>query len=412
MKRSIITVLLASILLISIALSACTPIPDVGDTVTTEEQGGKTTPEANETTVEPDETTAEPSVTTKNEEPTGTTADAPAETTNAPDNEAADYTYSSNGDGTCTLTGLSINSADKTVIKIPATSPSGDRVTAIADEAFMGNKRITEVTVPEGVLSVGQAAFSGCSLLEEITLPDSLTEIKMSAFYGTAYYGSAPRQNGVLYIGKHLIEADRNMSGSVAIREGTLTVADYAFYSCHDLTAITFPEGLRSIGVYAFFWCKKIESIDIPESVSIIKEQAFYGCAALTDISIPDSTEIEAWVFSSSGYYNDENNWEDGVLYLGTRLLEVNTDANQITVKEGTTVIEESAFYGRTKLSSVIIPKSVTKIDSEAFVNCDMLAAIRFGGTKAEWEQVTLGTNWNKGTGNYTVRCSDENIAK
>ena len=75
---------------------------------------------------------------------------------------------------------------------------------------------------------IGQNAFDGFTALETVTLPDGLTKIGGSAFTNTAYYADdANWENGALYIGQYLVDAD-NVSGAFTAREGTVLIADYA----------------------------------------------------------------------------------------------------------------------------------------------------------------------------------------
>ena len=46
---------------------------------------------------------------------------------------------------------------------------------------------------------------------------------------------------------------------------------------------------VMSIGDYAFDGCSDLTSITIPNSVKIISTYAFYGCSVLTSITIPNS---------------------------------------------------------------------------------------------------------------------------
>lgn len=84
--------------------------------------------------------------------------------------------YSSNGDGTCTVTGL--GTYKKTEVDIPTLSPSGDIVTAIAGYAFYNKTSIVRISIPSTVRSIGEYAFLGCSSLIEITVSGSNTSFK------------------------------------------------------------------------------------------------------------------------------------------------------------------------------------------------------------------------------------------
>jgi len=54
----------------------------------------------------------------------------------------------------------------------------------------------------------------------------------------------------------------------------------------------------------------------------------------------------------------------------------------------------------------------VTRIGRSAFCLCSGLVSITFDGTKAEWIAIVKDGYWNDSTGNYTVHCTDGDIAK
>lgn len=58
-------------------------------------------------------------------------------------------------------------------------------MTEIADNAFKGCKKLTKVTIPEGVTTIGKNAFNGCKVLKTITIKSTaLKKVGAKAFKG------------------------------------------------------------------------------------------------------------------------------------------------------------------------------------------------------------------------------------
>ena len=82
-----------------------------------------------------------------------------------------------------------------------------------------------------------------------------------------------------------------------------------------------------------------------------------------------------------------------------------------VTLLENITKIGRYAF-SNDKLTFVSMTTSVEVIEREAFRHCSNLKFICYSGTMAEWNAIEKGTDWDAGTGNYTVYCSDGTITK
>lgn len=134
--------------------------------------------------------------------------------------------------------------------------------------------------------------------------------------------------------------------------------------------------------------------------VTGIGGHTFEDCAGFTDITIPVSvTSIEDGAFSSCNgsiyYAGDVASWcgISGLNNLNKRLVYINNQK----------------LYDMT---SITIPNSVTSIKSNAFSGCSRLMSITFGGTKTQWKAIEKESDWNGGTGNYTVQCTDGKLDK
>jgi len=91
-------------------------------------------------------------------------------------------TFISNDNGTCYVS--EIGDCTDTNVVIPLTSPDGDIVTSIDDNAFYDCDSIESVVILDSIKSIGEGAFWSCVSLESIEIPDSVVSIGGGAFYG------------------------------------------------------------------------------------------------------------------------------------------------------------------------------------------------------------------------------------
>lgn len=203
---------------------------------------------------------------------------------------------------------------------------------------------------------------------------------------------------------------DTEVSGDITI-PATLDGYDVAgingnaFDECKYITGVIISEGIEYIDRYAFYGCESIENVFIPQSVTQIGSGAFGLCNSLLNITVsPDnpcytndeygvlynkdktslimypiaseksgytipSSVVDIWhdAFENSQMYNNQDNWEDGALYIDNHLIKVNDRESVYTVKDGTISIASHAFYNLEKLPKIIIPDSVVNIGSAAF---------------------------------------------
>ncbi len=271
--------------------------------------------------------------------------------------------------------------------------PTDGSVTIIGSYAFRKCIDLKSITIPNSVTNIESGAFHECSGLANITISDGVTSIEKGAFYscsslesitlpfvGASKDGTSNTHFGYIFGASSYSYNDDYVPTSlktVVITGGT-NIADNAFRNCNNLTSITIPNGVTSIGSSAFYNCSGLTNIIIPDSVTGIGSSAFYSCSSLESITLPfvgaskDGTSNThfGYIFGASSYsYNDN--------YVPTSLKTV--------VITGGTSIGDYAFCGCSKLTSITIPKDVTKIGVYAFSECTNLESASFNTLSGWW---------------------------
>ncbi len=236
---------------------------------------------------------------------------------------------------------------------------------------YWDNKYIKTVTISDGITSIGMCAFFACSNLTNITIPTSVISIRDWAFAYCDSLTSIVIPASVTSIG-YTAFGYCNGFTSFKIPDSVKSIGNFAFRDCENLESITVGNSVESIGDGAFYNCAKLVNINIPDSVKIIGVQAFYNCSALQAITLSDSIEnIGSDAFHYTGYFNNNDNWENNALYINNHL--IYTKGNS-TIKEGTVLIANGAFGS--SCTTVTIPATVKNIGNDAFMYCSSLESI------------------------------------
>ena len=221
----------------------------------------------------------------------------------------------------------------------------------------------------------------------------------------------------------------------VTISEGVISIGSLAFKKCSSLTSITIPSTVTSIGDQVFEECKSLISVMMSDGLENIGTNAFLECSSLTDITIPTSVmNIGCDAFKGTGIYNNPSNWQNGALYIDDCLISVNADyVGEFVVVPNTHLIADDAFCRARKVSSVVMPNTVTSIGNRAFWMCELLqsitipasvkyigdwalsvctslTSINFEGTTEEWSAISKGDSWNYEVPATYVQCSDGQV--
>lgn len=266
-------------------------------------------------------------------------------------------------------------------------------VTNIGGKTFYCCKKLTSIEIPNSVTSIGDSAFGGCWSLTGIEIPDSVTSIGTYAFRHCADLTSINvNKDNTKYcsVGGNLFSKDKTeliqyatgkTEKSYIVPDGVKSIGDGAFEGCDSLTSIEMPSGVTSIGAYAFCDCYNLTSVELPSRVTSIGEFAFWCCTSLTIIKIPSRvTSIGDGAFIGCG------------------------NLTSIEIPSGVTSIGFAMFKDCDKLTSIKIPSSVTIIGDCAFYYCISLTDVYYGGTKKQWDEISIGYE-NYDLENATIHC-------
>ena len=221
-------------------------------------------------------------------------------------------------------------------IKIP------DNVTEIEDHVFSSCNSLESITLPESITSIGSSAFAGCTSLESIILPESVTSIGSLAFgncvnlEAVEMSGSVTSMGNMAFLGTKWLE-NKIKEDRLVIEKGILIDGN----KCGKDVVI--PDGVKTIAAHAFG--SKVESIIIPESVENIGEGAFIATK---------------WL--------EKKQEEDKFVVVNCILVDGTSCTGDVVIPDSVTRLCENAFYQCDSITSLTIPRSVTKAEPLGFL--------------------------------------------
>ncbi len=240
-------------------------------------------------------------------------------------------------------------------ISIPSVL-SGYPVTSICDYAFQNYAHLTNVSIPNSVMSIGKGAFLQSSIAGNISIPNSVKSIGDQAFKWCSYLEEVKIGNGVVSIGDSAF-ANCGRLASLSIGSSVKNIGPQAFASCSRLATVVIPDNVVSIDWGAFRYCRGLTNLVISKNVTSIEYEAFAYCDNLAHATIPD-----------------------GVVNIGRSAFRACFNLDSVTIPNCVTCIGYQAFEGCAKLTNVTIPNKVVNLGLNAFAGCDELAEICFKG--------------------------------
>lgn len=236
----------------------------------------------------------------------------------------------------------------------------------IGDRAFQNQYpyiNLSEMNLPEGLISIGSYAFESTDL-KEITIPSTVESVGSYAFSKTKIE-TVVVESGVKEINDYAFNSCSSLK-TVTIGDNIQKMGTHVFSNDTALTDVTIGDGTEEIGERAFEGDRALLNVTIGEGLKDLQCRTFANCTFLKKIDLPDSlTSISSDAFSDSALMENglsplkyADNWLIG--YNSN-----NTDDSEVTVKKGTVGIASNALY-KHQMETLNLPDSLKYINSGA----------------------------------------------
>ena len=273
--------------------------------------------------------------------------------------------------GTSSFNGCNLEYADfQSIESLCSIAFANDKANPLScsQNLYINGKKITDLTIPDGITKIRDYAFSGCPGITSLTFPASLREIGIETFKGCT---------GI---------------SKLIVPDGLTQIGPSSFFCCSNITSLSLPNSLREIDHEAFEGCTGISKLVLPEGLISIGEMAFRGCISLKEISMPSSIqaiEKDCFYHINKDFSSpNDSKFIERVNFASLESLCTIQFGNQYS---NPLRYSQKLLINGEEITDLVIPEGVTCIDDYAFENCTMLKSVKFPGSMKEIKRSFTG---------------------
>ena len=313
----------------------------------------------------------------------------------------------------CLFDGVLYNKDKTKLIVCPATKSSIEvpgSITSIASYAFHSCAFLESIALPENVTEIGQYAFRNCTSLISIFIPN-VSVLENYVFAGCKSLVQITLSDNLTKIGNYAFQNCRSVT-SMAIPDSVTEIDESAFYGCKSLVEISVSENNPNYSTYdgALYNKDQTELLDCPEGKVTIRIPDTMN--SIDNSANPSTSSLLEFIVSEN---NPNYSTYDGALYNKdlTELLECPGGKTSIKIPSSVKAIDayfvseyldeiivdennqyfsslDGVLYNKDKTEllacpatkeSLIVPETVTSVDSLAFLVCESISTIYFTGS-------------------------------
>ena len=311
-----------------------------------------------------------------------------------------------------------------------------------ARHLYCNGNEVTDLTIPDGVQSLGSFVFYNCEGITSVTLPNSVTSIGWSCFANCTNLKTVNLGSGITRIISHAFSNIPNLTTvtCMATIPPTMDASNVFSDDTYSNATLQVPKGYLSAYQAADYWNNFTNIVEAPYDfvvngiyysitgsntvkvtyrdtnynsyggdvyipghvtyngttyeVTEIGTSAFQGCTNMTVVSIPSTiTTMNMYAFSGcTGLTRVEivdlaawcrisfmNTAQSNPLYYAHHLYLNGTEVTDLTIPDGIQELGNMVFYGCEGLTDVTIPDGVTNIGWSCFCYCSNLDYLTLG---------------------------------
>ncbi len=248
------------------------------------------------------------------------------------------------------------------------------KVTAVADGACKGMKKLASLVIGANVKTLGKNAFADCPALKTVKGGVKLTSIGVNAF------ANCPSLTSVATL-KQLTKISDGAFQKTGLKKFTLgakltTIGKNAFANCTKLTKIEGGKALTTIEAGAFTGDTKLTTVPVLAKLTTIGDSAFNGCKALTKITLSAKvTTVGKNAFANCTAMKTVAGGK-AVTKIGAGAFSGCAGLTTLPVFEKLETIGDSAFKGCKAITKITLCEKVKSIGKSAFNGCAKLKTI------------------------------------
>ena len=250
-----------------------------------------------------------------------------------------------------------------------------DTVISIDQEAFARCVNLQNITFDNNLKSIGNGAFGRCNSLTQIVIPDAVQTIGTTTFSNCEKLKEVKMPKACTYVSEAMFQNCTSLN-NITFSDNTTEISQNAFDSCTALVQIKLPDKVQIIRHDAFINCKNLKTLRLAESLKTIERQAFYGCEALSEMTI-----LEELTLIGKSAFSNCKSLQTLELPDSLEILEAYAFSNcdklaSVSLGAGIKTIPDYCFYADPALEKIVLPQQVTSIGKYSFGNCTKLTDI------------------------------------